>query len=146
METSIETLKKSPSHNEHSEVIENTLFLAEANLQLERFAEAKKYLDLEFDHITVLQTIKRNSLLAAFYDKVENYKNASIYYKRNERIKDSLAKKQSALIKQQLVTIVANEDLENSQRLIDEQKRINELARSEKIGRASCRERVSPYV
>lgn len=131
LETSIETLKKSPSNNDHSEVIENTLFLAEANLQLERFAEAKKYLDLEFDHITVLQTIKRNSLLAAFYDKVENYKNASIYYKRNERIKDSLAKKQSALIKQQLVTIVANEDLENSQRLIDEQKRINELARSE---------------
>ncbi|CAN0603215.1 unnamed protein product, partial [Ectocarpus sp. 12 AP-2014] len=51
--------------------------------------------------------------------------------KRNERIKDSLNKKQSSLIKQQLVTIVANEDLVNSQRLIDEQKRINELARSE---------------
>ena len=131
LETSIETLKKSPNNNDHSEVVENTLFLAEANLQLERFREAKKHLDTEFDNITVLQTIKRNSLLAAFYDKVENYKNASIYYKRNERIKDSLAKKQSALIKQQLVTIVANEDLENSQRLIDEQKRINELARSE---------------
>ncbi|WP_424989051.1 sensor histidine kinase [Flagellimonas sp.] len=131
LETSIETLKKSPNNNDHSEVVENTLFLAEANLQLERFREAKKHLDTEFDNITVLQTIKRNSLLAAFYDKVENYKNASIYYKRNERIKDSLAKKQSALIKQQLVTIMANEDLENSQRLIDEQKRINELARSE---------------
>jgi len=131
LETSIETLKKSPNNNDQSEVVENTMFLAEANLQLERFTEAKKHLDTEFDNITVLQIIKRNSLLAAFYDKVENYKNASIYYKRNERIKDSLAKKQSALIKQQLVTIVANEDLENSQRLIDEQKRINELARSE---------------
>ena len=131
LETSIETLKKSPNNKDQSEVVENTLFLAEANLQMERFTEAKKHLDVEFDNITVLQTIKKNSLLAAFYDKVENYKNASIYYKRNERIKDSLAKKQSALIKQQLVTIVANEDLENSQRLIDEQKRINELARSE---------------
>ena len=131
LETSIETLKKSPNNKDQSEVVENTLYLAEANLQMEHFTEAKKYLDVEFDNISVLQTIKKNSLLAAFYDKVENYKNASIYYKRNERIKDSLAKKQSALIKQQLVTIVANEDLENSQRLIDEQKRINELARSE---------------
>ena len=131
LESSIEILKKSPDNNDQSEVVENTMFLAEANLQLERFTEAKKHLDTEFDNINVLQIIKRNSLLAAFYDKVENYKNASIYYKRNERIKDSLAKKQSALIKQQLVTIVANEDLENSQRLIDEQKRINELARSE---------------
>ena len=131
LKTSIETLKKSPNNSDQSEVVENTMYLAEANLQLERFTEAKKHLDTEFDKITVIQTIKKNSLLAAFYDKVENYKNASIYYKRNERIKDSLAKKQSALIKQQLVTIVANEDLENSQRLIDEQKRINELARSE---------------
>lgn len=131
LETSIETLKKSPNNKDQSEVVDNTLYLAEANLQMEYFTEAKKHLDVEFDNISVLQTIKKNSLLAAFYDKVENYKNASIYYKRNERIKDSLAKKQSALIKQQLVTIVANEDLENSQRLIDEQKRINELARSE---------------
>ncbi|MER3318089.1 MAG: sensor histidine kinase [Allomuricauda sp.] len=131
LETSIETLKKSSNNKNQSEVVDNTLFLAEANLQMDRFAAAKKHLDVDFDNITVLQTIKKNSLLAAFYDKVENYKNASIYYKRNERIKDSLAKKQSALIKQQLVTIVANEDLENSQRLIDEQKRINELARSE---------------
>ncbi|MEC3964730.1 sensor histidine kinase [Flagellimonas halotolerans] len=131
LETSIETLNKSPNNKDQSEVVENTLYLAEANLQMDRFSAAKKYLDVEFDNISVLQTIKKNSLLAAFYDKVENYKNASIYYKRNERIKDSLSKKQSALIKQQLVTIVANEDLENSQRLIDEQKRINELARSE---------------
>jgi len=131
LEESIEILKKSPKNKDQSAVVENTLFLAEANLQMERFREAKKYLDVEFDNISVLQTIKKNSLLAGFYDKVENYKNASIYYKRNERIKDSLAKNQSALIKQQLVTIVANEDLQNSQRLIDEQKRINELARSE---------------
>ena len=131
LETSIETLRKSSNNKDQSKVVDNTLFLAEANLQMDRFSAAKKHLDVDFDNITVLQTIKKNSLLAAFYDKVENYKNASIYYKRNERIKDSLAKKQSALIKQQLVTIVANEDLENSQRLIDEQKRINELARSE---------------
>ncbi|RUA14939.1 MAG: histidine kinase [Flavobacteriia bacterium] len=131
LEESIEALEASSKNGHRSEIIDNTLCLAQANLQLERFNAAKKYLDIDFEDINILQTIERNSLLAAFYDKVENFKNATIYYKRNERIKDSLAQKQSALIKQQLVTIVANEDLQNSQRLIDEQKRINEQVRSD---------------
>ena len=71
-----------------------------------------------------MEDIKRNRLLASFY-------NSATFYRRNERIKDSLNQKQASLLKQQLVTIVANEDLENSQRLIDEQKRINEQARNE---------------
>lgn len=131
LETSIEVLVTSSKKAHNSEVIENTLNLADANLQLERFSAAKKSLNIDFENISTLQNIKRNSLLAAYYDKVENFKNAATYYKRNERIKDSLTKTQSSIIKQQLVTIVANEDLENSQRLIDEQKQINELARSE---------------
>ena len=131
LENSIEVLNTSSKNGHKSEVVENTLYLADANLQLERFTTAKTNLDIDFENISILQNIKRNSLLAAYYDRVENFRNAATYYKRNERIKDSLAQKQSAIIKQQLVTIVANEDLENSQRLIDEQKRINELARSE---------------
>lgn len=131
LKKSIEVLSSSSKNSHKSEVIENTLNLSDANLQLERFYEAKKSLDIDFENISILQNIKRNSLLAAYYDKVESFKNAATYYKRNERIKDSLNKKQSSIIKQQLVTIVANEDLENSQRLIDEQKKINELARSE---------------
>jgi two-component sensor histidine kinase len=131
LEESIKILKTSASNADQSEVVENSLFLAEANLQEDAFSKAKTILDQEFDNISVLQTIKRNSLLAAYYDKIESYKNATAYYKRNERIEDSLAEKQSTIIKQQLVTIVANKNLENSQRLIDEQKRINELARSE---------------
>src|SRR5690606_24691062 len=131
LKSSIEALSASPQNHHKSEIIDNLLYLADANLKLERFQEAKKYLDQNAEPVTVLQKIKRNSLLAAYYDKVENFKSATIYYKRNERIKDSMAQKQSVLIKQQLVTIVANEDLENSQRLIDEQKRINELARQD---------------
>lgn len=131
LENSIELLTTSPKNSHQIEVVENTLNLADANLQLEKFTDAKRNLDIEFENISTLQTIKRNSLLASFYDKVENYRNAATFYRRNERIKDSLNQKQSSLIKQQLVTIVANEDLENSQRLIDEQKRINEQARNE---------------
>ncbi|WP_422351324.1 sensor histidine kinase [Flagellimonas sp.] len=131
LENSIEVLNTSSRSNHKSEVIENTLNLADANLHLDRYVAAKRSLDIQFENISILQSVKRNSLLAAFYDKVENFRSAALYYKRNERIKDSLNQKQSSIIKQQLVTIVANEDLENSQRLIDEQKRINELARSE---------------
>jgi len=131
LKSSIEALQASQNNAHKREVIDNILYLADANLKLERFSEAKKYLDSDYEPFTVAQRIKRNSLLAAYYDRVENFKNATLYYKRNERIKDSMTQKQSALIKQQLVTIVANEDLENSQRLIDEQKLINEQARSE---------------
>ncbi|MEM9362596.1 MAG: histidine kinase dimerization/phosphoacceptor domain -containing protein [Bacteroidota bacterium] len=131
LENSIEVLKTSPVNSHQIEVVDNTLNLAEANLQLEQFREAKKHLDVSFNNTSILQDIKRNRLLAAFYDKVENYKNAATFYRRNDRIKDSLNQKQASLLKQQLVTIVANEDLENSQRLIDEQKRINEQARNE---------------
>ena len=131
LESSIAILEASPNNNDQSEVVENTLFLAEASLQLERFSTAKKYLDTSFENINIHQTIKRNSLLASYYDKTENFKNASIYYKRNEWIKDSLAKKQSNLVRQQLVTVVGNEDMQNTQRIIDEQKKINEQARSE---------------
>ncbi|MFC4220423.1 sensor histidine kinase [Flagellimonas marina] len=131
LESSIEVLDTSSKNSHKSEMVENTLYLADANLQLDRFLAAKRNLDIEFDNIGILQVIKRNSLLAAYYDRVENYKNSAMYYKRNERIKDSMAQKQSSIIKQQLVTIVANEDLENSQRLIEEQKRINEQARSD---------------
>lgn len=131
LESSIEILKTSPNFSDQSDVVENNLYLAEANLQLEQFSNAKKYLDMDFEHINIYQTIKRNSLLAAYYDKIENFKNASIYYKRNEWIKDSLAQKQSNLIRQQLVTVVGNEDMQNSQRKIDEYKKINEQTRSE---------------
>ncbi|MEX0314334.1 MAG: histidine kinase, partial [Allomuricauda sp.] len=131
LENSIEALSSASQIHYKNEVIENTLNLADANLQLENYLAAKRSLDSEFEHINLLQTIKRNSLLAAYYDKIENYRNAATYYKRNERIKDSLAQKQSTIIKQQLVTIVANEDMENSRSLIEEQRRINEEAREE---------------
>ncbi|WP_420322398.1 sensor histidine kinase [Flagellimonas sp.] len=131
LENSIEVLSTSSDMYYRNDVIENTLNLADANLQLEKYLAAKKSLDIEFDNITVPQTIKRNSLLADYYDKIENYRNAATYYKRNERIKDSLEQKQSSIIKQQLVTVVANEDMENSRSLIEEQRRINEQAREE---------------
>ncbi len=131
LESSISDLEEAEGSKSENKIIENTLDLAEAHLQLENYREAKKNLDREFDSISVFQKIKKNRLLAAFYDKTENYRNASLFYKRNERLKDSLETNESSVLKQQLVAIVANEDLENSQRMIEQQKSANELIRNE---------------
>ncbi|SDQ79802.1 sensor histidine kinase [Flagellimonas zhangzhouensis] len=131
LEKSIEVLKASPHNNDQKEVVENTLFLAEANLKMDKNIAAKRILDTEFNNVSILQTIKKNSLLAIYYDKIENYQNATSYYKRNERIKDSLEAKQSNIIKQQLVTIVANEDLINKERLLDQKNRDMEMIMSD---------------
>lgn len=131
LESSINDLEDASEAKSEKKVVENTLDLAEAHLQLENYRAAKRNLDKEFDSISVAQKIKKNRLLAAFYDKTENYRSAALFYKRNERLKDSLETNESSVLKQQLVAIVANEDLENSQRMIEQQKNANELIRSE---------------
>lgn len=131
LQKSISSLEDVPEKFTNTIIIENTFDLADAHLQLENYREAKKNLDKEFDSISVFQEIKKNRLLAAFYDKTENYRNAALFYKRNERLNDSLETNESTILKQQLVAIVANEDLENSQRMIEQQKSANEQIRSE---------------
>ncbi|RNC90367.1 MAG: histidine kinase [Allomuricauda sp.] len=131
LESSIAALEDAPGAKSKRKIVENTLDLAEAHLQLENYREAKTYLDRQFDSISVFQEIKKNRLLAAYYDKNESYRRASFFYKRNERLKDSLETNESSVLKQQLVAIVANEDLENSQRMFEEQKSANELIRNE---------------
>ncbi|MEM8999613.1 MAG: histidine kinase dimerization/phosphoacceptor domain -containing protein [Bacteroidota bacterium] len=131
LESSIINLQEASHENHVHEVAENILDLSDAYLQLGNLRQAKKNLDIGVDNMPIAQVMKRNRLLAAYYDKTENFKNAAIYYKKNERLNDSLAENASSLLKQQLITIVANEDLENSQRLIDEQKEANERIRSE---------------
>lgn len=128
---SIEVLKEANNQRWNQSIIENTLSLADAQLQLENFNSAKRRLDVEFDSMTLAQRMDKNRLLAAFYDKTENFKSAATYYKRNNFLKDSIEDKESSMKKQQLVTIVANEDLENSKRMIDETRAALEQTRTE---------------
>ena len=79
----------------------------------------------------IQQQLQRNRLLASYYDKTDNYKEASTYYKNNERIIDSLKSKEQSILKQQLVAIVGTSELENSRKLIKEQKAANEKFRSD---------------
>ena len=131
LESSLAALEDVTGIDNSSQVIANTLDLADAHLQLENFRQAKRQLDKDFPNISIQQEMKKNRLLAAYYDKTENFRSATVFYKRNERLKDSLQTNESSILKQQLVTIVANEDLENSKRMIDEQKLAIERTRSE---------------
>ena len=77
------------------------------------------------------QELQFNKLQAGYYDKTENYKTAAFYYKRNEQIIDSLKNNEQSILQQQLVAIVGDSDLENSRRLVSEQKAANEKFRSD---------------
>ncbi|WP_373074432.1 sensor histidine kinase [Zeaxanthinibacter enoshimensis] len=114
-----------------SDVVENSLALAEAHLQLENYETAKRYLEKNFQFKKVENILKRNRLLAAYYNKTQDFRNESFYLRKNFRLLDSIDFNESSIKKQQLVAVVAQEDLANSRRMIDAQKLEMERARSE---------------
>ena len=113
------------------DIVENTLSLAECELVLGNYRDAKAYLDEDLNLFKPELEIKRNRLLAAYYDRIEDYRNESFFLKKNVRIQDSLNIHESSIKKQQLVAVIAQEDLDNSRRMIDQQKLEMERARSE---------------
>jgi len=130
LENSIGIIKENNIGRYSADVIENSLALAESHLQLENFAKAKEYLDIELNLLITDHNVKKNRLLAAYYDRVEDYKNAAFYLKKNARITDSINLNDTSLKKQQLTTI-AQYDFANSRQMIDAQKLEMERARSE---------------
>ncbi len=130
LENSIGLIKENNIGQYSEDVIENSLALADCHLQLENFQKAKDILNEALNPIKIEHIIKKNRLLAAYYDKIEDYKNASFYLKKNVRIADSININDSSLKKQQLST-VAKYEIENSKRMIDAQKMEMERARNE---------------
>lgn len=128
---SIDVLSEYNNEEYADQIIDNKLYLAEAHLQLDNNRTAKRLLESSFGEMTAQQELKRNRLLAYYYDKIENFKSASLFYKRNERITDSLKANELSILKQQLVAIVGTSDLENSRKLINQQKLANDKFRSE---------------
>lgn len=131
LNTSIEVFEEFDSGSYHSQLIDNKLNLANAHLQLGNYKTAKTNLDGIKETKNVQQKLTLNRLLANYYDKTEDFKTASYFYKGNERIQDSLKTNEQSILKQQLVAIVGTSDLENSRRLVNEQKAANEKFRSE---------------
>lgn len=131
LERSIEELTDFGDTNQKQQLVENSLYLAEAYLNREEYEKAKKFLEVEAQDLSIDYRLKKNRLLASYYDRTQNYEDAIVYYKRNQRLRDSLELNESSILKKQLVALVANEEIENSQQLIEEQKSANERIRSE---------------
>ena len=104
-----------------SDLIENTLYLAECQLQVNELESAKKLLERDFKFLDAENQLKRNKLFAAYYDKMADFANASFYYKKNIRLRDSIALNEREIIGQQLEALVQSE-LENSKALYLESK------------------------
>jgi two-component sensor histidine kinase len=131
LENSIAIIKENNAGVYSQEIIENTLALAECHLQLDHHELARGLLKQELDLSKPENIIRRNRLLAYYYGEVSDYQNEAYYLKRNVRLQDSINANESSIKKQQLLAVVAQEDLANSRRMIDEQKLEMEQARSE---------------
>ncbi|NNL02842.1 MAG: tetratricopeptide repeat protein [Eudoraea sp.] len=130
LENSIDLIEENIIGLYSEDIIENSLALADCHLQLENFQKARDILNEKLRPIKIEHIIKKNRLLAAYFDKIQDYKNASFYLKKNVRIADSINTNDSSLKKQQLST-VAKYEIENSKRMIDAQKMEMERARNE---------------
>lgn len=113
------------------DVIEFTLALAECHLRLDNTEKAKEYLDADLSLFKTDHIFKRNRLLAMYYDRIEDYKNATFFLQKNMRINDSINKTDTSLKKQQLATIVASYDLEDVRRSLDKKQLEMEIARTQ---------------
>ncbi|MGS0528390.1 sensor histidine kinase [Zobellia nedashkovskayae] len=102
--------------------------ISECYLQLEDYGKATDFLSDNLETKTTKNLLRKNRLFALYYDRTEDYKNASIYLKKNIRVRDSVLDNQSELRKQQLATVMG-QDLAVSQTMLAEQKLALEKSR-----------------
>jgi len=128
LEESVETIEAYNKGKFSSDFIENSLELAECYLQLNDFAKATDYLSEIDNPRKAVNILKKNRLYAAFYEKTGDYKSSTTYFKQNIRIRDSIDEKDSNIKNQQL-TAVLSQDLENSRSMLEQQKLALEKSR-----------------
>ena len=131
LENSMAIIKEYYPASYSEDLIQNTLALAESHLQLENPEKALEYLQGNLNIKDIDQVIRRNRLMANYHNAMSDYANETVYLKRNVRIQDSIEQLESTLRKQQLVAVVAKEDLDSSKKLINAQKQEMERARSD---------------
>ncbi|MBT8280376.1 MAG: tetratricopeptide repeat protein [Muriicola sp.] len=131
LETSISIIEENNIGRTSTEANENVLALAECHLRLNRLKIAKDYLDIDLELTKPSQIIKKNRLYAVYYDRIGDFKNQAMYLKENVRIRDSLEINQSSIKTQQIATIIAEENLEDSRRQISLQNLEMEQTRSD---------------
>jgi two-component sensor histidine kinase len=130
LKESIDILTENNKGKFSSDLIENILEITECYLQLNDFEKATDYLGSNIQPKKPENILKKNRLYAAYYDKTGNFESATIYLKRNIRIRDSLDATEANIKNQQLAAVVAQE-VEYSRNMIEEQKKALEKSRSD---------------
>lgn len=130
LENSVKTIEEYNMGKFSTELVVNTLELADCHLQKEEYEKAKELLLQVVAPVSVANIVRRNGLLAAYYDRTRDYKSSVDYLKRNVKIRDSLNKNESSMKKQQLAA-VAGQEIEYSKKMMEEQKRDLEKSKSD---------------
>jgi len=138
LESGITAIAENSKGKFSSEIVENTLEIANCYLQLENYEKAVEYLSSDLSSNKTDHILRRNRLLSSYYDKTGDFQNSASYLKRNMRIRDSLDTNESELRRQQLATVMAK-DLDNKDAMLEvqkknlEQQRLEMSAQDEKI-------------
>jgi two-component sensor histidine kinase len=130
LESGITAIAENSKGKFSSEIVENTLEIANCYLQLENYEKAVEYLSSDLSSNKTDHILRRNRLLSSYYDKTGNFQNSATYLKRNMRIRDSLDANDSELRRQQLATVMASE-MDNKDAMLEERKKDLEKQRLE---------------
>ena len=113
LENSMGILRTSPSGRDQDAMAENILALAGAHMKLGNVDKAGEYLRMELETNKPELIIRKNRLLASYYEALEDYSNAARYLRSSLKLEDSLGALEEFNEKERLVSIVASEELEN---------------------------------
>ncbi|WP_396638119.1 sensor histidine kinase [Maribacter sp. R77961] len=130
LEKSIEAIKKYNPGRFSSDLVENTLEIAECHLNLNNFEKATDYLSDDLAPVKTENILKKNRLYASYYDKTGDYRSSNTYLKRNTRIRDSIEFNESNIRNQQLAAVITQE-VEYSKDMIEQQKADLEQSRND---------------
>lgn len=130
LEQGITAIKENNTGKYSSRLVEYNLDMAESYLQLENYTMVQTYLSEEIRPKKSENILRKNRLLATYYDRTNDYQNALVYLRRNAAIQDSLNNNETFIKKQQLAAVFG-EDLANTRSMIDEQKEALERSRNE---------------
>ena len=113
LENSLGILRNLPVSADQEAMAQNVLDLAEAHMKLGNLDKAGEYLSLEQETEVPELIIRKNRLLASYYEALEDYANAARYLKNSVKLEDSIGALDAYNEKQRLVSIVSNEELES---------------------------------
>ena len=127
LEKGIEDINEYNKGKFSAHIIENTLAITECHLKLNNFKKATDYLSHDMQPVKTTNILKKNRLYALYYSKTGDYRNESVFLRRNIGLRDSILANESEISKQHLALVMAEES-EYTRLRIEEQK--EELERS----------------